>query len=137
MATAEEVTRSANILGLILKDPNKVQQVQSDPDSIGALVQEAVEEADKLNDVSRKDDQARLDGKVYKIAIVILGVAILLTIVGGVANSLLVTWGVIGKSAEEAAKFQGVSGVPESLVAIASTAVGALAGLLAPLGGRR
>ena len=137
MATAEEVTRSANILGLILKDPKKIEQVQSEPESIGALVQEAVDEADKINKFNRQDYQVSLDSKVYKIAIVILGVAILLTIVGGILNSLLVTWGVIGMTADDAAKFQGVSGVPESLVAIASTAVGALAGLLAPLGGRR
>lgn len=137
MVTVDEVTRSANILGLILKDPKKLEQIQAAPDSIITLAQEAIDESDKINKSIRQDYQVSLDSKVYKIAILILGVAILLTIIGGVLNSLLVTWGALGLPPDQIVKFQAVSGVPESLVAIASTAVGALAGLLAPLGGRR
>ena len=137
MATADEVTRSANILGIILKDPNKIAEITSNPSNINSYINEAIDEADKINKSTLMHSQYSLDSNIYRVAIVILGLAILMTIGGGVVSMILVAWNATSLKPAEVASYQGISGVPESLVAIASTAVGALAGLLAPLGGRK
>ncbi|KZD24463.1 hypothetical protein [Tardiphaga robiniae] len=79
------------------------------PDDVKSLISATVSEADPL----------RNDKWIYRTVVVILGVAVIATVFGGIYLAILA-------KADQSVK------LPDAIVAIGSAAVGALAGLLAP-----
>jgi hypothetical protein len=98
-----------------------------DPPKLDAVAAEAKGVADTQNDMQGFVRALEADRMVYRMTVMFLGWAIILTVVG--IGSIKLLGIVLAKSASDYT-------VPEALVAIASTAVGALAGLLSPIAGR-
>lgn len=123
MAKIEDVTRSASVLALILKDQGNIEKIKADPKVLTGLVEAAIDESDRLTSNAVQLEMKSADVKIYRYTIMFLGFTVMVIVSGGVI-SLFSNPG-------------GSTPLPEALVALASTAVGALAGLLAPLGDRK
>jgi hypothetical protein len=109
-----------------LKDPAQLG-APLDPPKLEKLADQAKAAADSTNDVQGFVRALEADRMVYRMTVLFLGWAIIGVVLG---ISLIKILGVyLGKGA-------GDYSIPESLVAIASTAVGALAGLLSPIANR-
>lgn len=114
----------------LANDPDAAKQLQDDPSQLKALAAEAVVTADSEEQRLLENRGIVLDANVYKTVVQMLGWAVILSVIA-----------IAGISAYTIFKFGSGSNlqvaIPDGLVALASAAVGALAGLLAPLGGRR
>lgn len=92
---------SGSVLKAKSKDANWIEKLQSNPD-------------EAINEVR---NPLQWDAAVYRITVTALGIAIILSLFGGIWLS------------------HHDKAIPEILIAIGSAAVGALAGLLAPTNG--
>lgn len=110
--------RSADLLVQRLKDEKTLEAVAADNSKLDEIAVEVKKVADSGNAGLAVARALESDRTVYRMTTLFLGAAVTLCVIGIL---------VLGYSAKT---------VPDSLVAIASTAVGALAGLLAPLGSR-
>ena len=119
--------RSAEIMAISLKDPSQAEAVKNDPERAAGMAADAIRKADEVNRGARFAMALEADRVVYRMTTMFLGSAIVLIATGIVAMKLV---GLLLKQPPEDVT------VPESLVAIASAAVGALAGLLSPLATR-
>jgi hypothetical protein len=122
--TEERIVRSADVLAGRLKEEPEVGAVV-DPPKLDALAVEAKGVADRKNDMQGFVRALESDRIVYRMTVMFLGWAIILVVAGIASIKLLGIY--LAKSPSDYT-------VPEALVAIASTAIGALAGLLSPIG---
>lgn len=123
--------RSANVLANALTeklatDPEAVQQLKDNPQQIKTLAADAVLRSDAEEKRVAEKTGITIDGSVYKIVVQTLGLSVVLA-VGAIAGIAFFT---IHKHGD-AASLRVV--IPDGLVALASTAIGALAGLLMPV----
>jgi hypothetical protein len=112
--------RSANFMAWQLKDPVNIQALATDPTKIEQIAKEAIKAADEATGQKRFSRALEADRQVYRYTVLFLGSAVLL-VVGAISAIAL-----INESGSDLT-------IPESLVAIASAAIGALAGLLSPM----
>ena len=119
-----------NLAEKLASDPDAAKQLQEDPAQLKALATQAVVTTDTEEQRLLQNRGIVLDADVYKIVVQTLGWSVILSVLA-----------IAGISAYTIFKFGNGSNlqvaIPDGLVALASAAVGALAGLLAPMGGRR
>ncbi|MFG1269435.1 hypothetical protein [Xanthobacter versatilis] len=123
--------RSANVLANALTeklatDPEAVQQLKDNPQQIKTLAADAVLRSDAEEKRVADKTGVTIDGSVYKIVVKTLGLSVVLA-VGSIAAIALYTI----HQHKDLADLRVV--IPDGLVALASTAIGALAGLLMPV----
>ena len=123
--------RSANVLANALTDklatdPEAVQQLKDNPHQIKTLAADAVLRSDAEEKRVADKTGVTIDGSVYKIVVKTLGLSVVLAVasIAGIAAYTISRHGV-GADLRVA--------IPDGLVALASTAIGALAGLLTPV----
>ncbi|MFG1241623.1 hypothetical protein V5F31_04495 [Xanthobacter sp. V7C-4] len=123
--------RSANVLANALTeklatDPEAVQQLKDNPQQIKTLAADAVLRSDAEEKRVADRTGVTIDGSVYKIVVKTLGVSVVLA-VGSIAGIAAYTIYKHGAAADLRVV------IPDGLVGLASTAIGALAGLLTPV----
>lgn len=128
----EDPLRSANILAntLIEKihtDPGAADALKADPGQIMKFANSAVETSDINKQKIVEGSSLALDTSVYRIVVISLGACV----VGTVFSILVIA--IITVSRVNDPSTVTIS-IPDGLVALASAAVGALAGLLTPVG---
>ncbi|MCG5237323.1 hypothetical protein [Xanthobacter oligotrophicus] len=123
--------RSANVLANALTDklatdPEAVQQLKDNPQQIKTLAADAVLRSDAEEKRVADRTGVTIDGSVYKIVVKTLGVSVVLAVssIAGIAAYTIYMHG-------DAKDLRVV--IPDGLVGLASTAIGALAGLLTPV----
>jgi hypothetical protein len=114
--------RSANLLALKLRDQQNIDLIKNDPDVLNQLAKQAVEATDKISEESQFRRAFESDRQVYRYTVQFLGVTVLFAVTGIIVIAMTE---IIGKHPNVK--------MPDALVAIASAAVGALAGLLSPI----
>ncbi len=119
--------RSAEIMAISLKDPSQAEAVKANPDTAEGIAADAIRRADEVNRGARFASALEADRVVYRLTTMFLGFSIVLIALGIISMKLA---GLLLKTPPHDVT------IPESLVAIASAAVGALAGLLSPLANR-
>lgn len=122
--------RSAEILAERLKSDEALRQAISvNPTSIDGALRDAMRSADEVNLGQRRSFALEQDVKVYRLTVWFLGIE-MVAVVGSIAAIAVIQ---VYKATDPA----NVNiNVPDGLIALGSAAVGALAGLLAPIGGR-
>lgn len=128
----EDPLRSANILAQTLidkitADPAVFDQLKANPVEIKTFASTAVEASDAGKQKVVEGTSLALDTSIYRIVVVSLG-----TCVVGTIFSILVIAIITIIKAGDLSDIKVL--IPDGLIAIASTAVGALAGLLTPIG---
>jgi len=102
---AERIRSADQMLNMVMADPTRLDALKADP----------LPELEKLRAEAKKEVPEYIrDRMVYRIAVAVLG---LLTLIAAIGSIILVLGG---------------QTTPEVLVALGSTAVGALVGLFAP-----
>ena len=129
MGEPAESSRSAEVLVDALKQPDVWKEVANDLDKLDQLKNTAVEQADRNSATVRRVAALELDQSVYKMTALFLGSAILMVVAGIVLISVMQSMKVPDNGVIQ-------FNIPDGLIALGSAAVGALAGLLAPLGNR-
>lgn len=119
-----------NLADKLANDPAAAKQLQDDPGQLKTLAAEAVVATDSEEQRLLQNRGVVLDAAVYKAVVRMLGWCVILSVVAiaGISTYTIFKFG-NGTNLQMA--------IPDGLVALASAAVGALAGLLAPMGGRR
>ena len=128
----DPVVRSADLMANVLKDPSQLKAIEANPAGVDALAERSKVIADASTRGAQRSSALEADRVVYRMTTMFLGGAVLVIALGIIIIRLAPLFVLKDGNLANAAAFQ----IPESLVAIASTAVGALAGLLSPLGNR-
>ncbi|MDB5512416.1 MAG: hypothetical protein JWR08_1899 [Enterovirga sp.] len=128
----EPVVRSADLMAHLLRDPTQLKAIEGNPSGVDALAERSKVMADMATRGGQRASALAEDRVVYRMTTMFLGGAVLVIALGIVIIRLAPLLILRDGTNPNAVAFQ----IPESLVAIASTAVGALAGLLSPLGSR-
>lgn len=129
---AEEPLRSANILANTLierihSDPGAAEALKADPAQILKFASSAVATSDTNKEKIVGESTLALDTSVYRIVVISLGACV----VGTVFSILIIAIITVSRVADPNSV---TINIPDGLVALASAAVGALAGLLTPVG---
>ncbi|MEP9353045.1 hypothetical protein ABLE93_05530 [Xanthobacter sp. KR7-65] len=111
-------------------DPQAADRLKADPGQLKTLAAEAVATADSEEQRLLESRGMVLDANVYKTVVQMLGLSVILSVVS-IAGISIYTIFQFGNGANLQVA------IPDGIVALASASVGALAGLLTPLGGRR
>jgi len=119
--------RSASVLAdklvtHIAADPSLIEQIKGNPDLIREWAIEATQASDDEEKRVVERSALALDSSIYKLVVQSLGACV----IGSVIAMLVIT--VTGLALGEK-----TMPIPDGLVALASAAVGALAGLLTPV----
>lgn len=128
----ESPLRSANILAQTLidkfiSDPQAAEELKANPSQIKTYASNAVQTSDTGTQRAVEVSALALDASVYRIVVIALGGCV----VGSVFSILVIAVITVLRAPDPT----DVSiSIPDGLVALASAAVGALAGLLTPVG---
>lgn len=130
----DKLMRSADVMGVELKDSARLDEIRHRPDRLDAMVRDAKATTEATFQVSRRSNAIEADRVVYRMTTMFLGAVILVIAVGIIVIRVVPVF-VLDKEQLVVANSIPFA-IPDSLVAIASAAVGALAGLLSPIGAR-
>lgn len=119
-----------NLIQDIQNDPNFVEALKADPKVVEVRAAEAISQSDAEENRVIEKASVKLDMDIYKIVVGALGGSVLLAMV----SILIISVVTLLKTPAAGAVTQ--IAIPDGLVALASAAVGALAGLLTPLSRR-
>ena len=124
--------RSADVLAQALKASPDPAAVVADPNLVDKMAEDAKAVTQATYNVARQVDALSGDRVIYRMTTIFLGTLAVISAIGIILITLMPHILVLfGKTNGTDLK------MPEALVAIASAAIGALAGLLSPLGASR
>lgn len=111
-------------------DPEAIEKLKADPERIRTLARDAITRVDSEAQRVIERSSATLDAGVYHTVVRALGASLVLSVVS-IAGIAAYTLHLSGNVSDVRMH------IPDGLVALASAAVGALAGLITPVGHAR